>query len=181
MATTFLIAAAILAISQASTARFDPEWSVVFPPEKAPALLQQCSRAVPGPTEGAWLPAPDTIRQLEIALIPVFQQAATKAVMEGARPGAPRDYYRQYAGIVVESRRLVYVNGFNASLLKLEAQLRPSRPAMDWRAVPIDVCDGWTDFFGAEYDPATRTVRNFRFNGRAMRTRSGRLGRAGDA
>jgi hypothetical protein len=173
LTTQFLITAAILAIGQVSTARFNPEWSVVFPAEKGPTLLKQCSRAVPGPTQAAWLPEPDTIRQLEIALVPVFQQAANKAVMEGARPGVPSEYYRQYAGIVVEGRRLVYVNGFNASLLELEAQLRPPRPATDWRAVAIDVCDGWTGFFGAEYDPAARTVHNFRFNGRAMLTRRG--------
>jgi len=168
MPTNFLIAAAILAISQASTARFNPEWSVVFPAERVATLVKQCSRPVPGPIETGWLPEPEMIRQFDIALVPVFREAANKAGIEGARPGAPSEYYRQYGGIVVDGRRLIYVNGFNASMLELGAKLRPPRPATDWRAVAIDVCDGWTGYFGAEYDPATRTVQNFHFNGRAM-------------
>jgi hypothetical protein len=30
--------------------------------------------------------------------------------------------------------------------------------------VAIDVCDGGTLFFGAEYDPASSKVRNIQFN-----------------
>ena len=57
-------------------------------------------------------------------------------------------------------RRIVYVNGF-----------LPWNPfaeqgdTSDWRTSVTVVCDGGTDFFGVEYDPATREFRELHFNG----------------
>jgi hypothetical protein len=37
-------------------------------------------------------------------------------------------------------------------------------PSPDWRNQAINICDGFTIAFGAEFDTGTRTIQNFHFN-----------------
>ena len=60
---------------------------------------------------------------------------------------------------------MVYINGFHKNYLELLVKGQP-RLADAWRTRAVNVCDGGSWFFGAEYDPATRQVANVRFHGR---------------
>jgi hypothetical protein len=83
----------------------------------------------------------------------------------------PTDYYRQYVGIIVHGRRLIYINGFHSMFLGMQARVdsatRNAKQARqwNWRRVPVFVCDGGYGFFGAVYDPALDRVEDFGFNG----------------
>ncbi len=125
------------------------------------ALLRQCSRRVPVVGAGAWSPDAATIAHLERALFPVLQRALDRRVPPGEKLFA-EDYYRQYAGVIVGGRRVVYVNGFHREHLALAAWT-PAR-APDWRRIAVNVCDGGAGYFGAVYDPAAQRVESLDFN-----------------
>jgi hypothetical protein len=138
----FLVAAILWPAASAASG-LNPSWGVIFPAAQAPTLARQCSRAAPR-AEGVWLPTPADIARLEPGLARVLADAKVQ-------PGA---YYRQYGGLVVGGRHIVYVNGARNAVT----------PA-DWRTSPISICDGGALAFGVEYDPASGAFANFAFDG----------------
>ena len=178
------VAATVLAyLSQAPTTRepLNSHWGAVFPPASAGQLLRQCSRGTPTPIRGTWNPSPDQVRLLEGPLsVLIDRQLSALRLPDSLRPHAG-DYYRQYAGVIVGGRRIIYVNGFHKTQVAEtrtfltehrndSAALRNFPPASRdsdyWRGVPTVVCDGGEYYFGVEYDPETHRFRNFSFNGR---------------
>ena len=176
-------AATVLACpSQAPNIRepLNAQWGAVFPPASAEQLLRQCSRT-PTPIQGTWNPSPDQVRLLEGPLsVLLDRQLSALRLPDSLRPHAG-DYYRQYAGVLVGGRRIIYVNGFHKTQVAEtrtfltehrndSAALRnfPSafRDSDFWRGVATMVCDGGEYYFGVEYDPETHRFRNFSFNGR---------------
>jgi hypothetical protein len=153
---------------QAGLTGLNPDWSVLFPDDRATALLQQCSRSVPE-FESTWTPDEPTLRRFERALGPALQKRLDETLVNEAYQQQAADFYRQYVGLVVEGRRLVYANGFHRSHLR-ELRVQPPRPPVDWQRVPVNVCDGWTSYFGAVYDPLPDKVTQILFNGRAFLT-----------
>ncbi len=139
-----VVAAALLcAAAWAGTTPLNPNWGVIFPAAQAPLLARQCSRSTPS-AEGVWQPAAGDIARLEPGL------ARTLAAQQ-VQPGA---YYRQYGGLVVGGRRIVYVNGARNAIVH-----------GDWRSTPISICDVGALAFGVEYDPASGAFSHFAFNG----------------
>jgi hypothetical protein len=127
----------------AATTPLNPYWGVIFPAEQAASLTRQCSRTTPRP-EGAWQPLPSDIAKLEPGL-------ANLLIAQKVQPGA---YYRQYGGLTVGGRHLIYVNGVRNAVVRA-----------DWRSNAISICDGGALAFGVEYDPATGAFAHFAFNG----------------
>ena len=144
----------------------DPKDGAVFPEAKARDLLHQCSRGVPGPVEGTWMPSAVQIAELEARLPGALDDVLTK---RGDHQKRSRDFLRQYGGFIVGGRRLIYMNAFPRFLLGDEksASAERHRPVPDWRVVVEGVCDGGPGFFGVEYDPAMKTFSHFEFNGLA--------------
>jgi hypothetical protein len=70
------------------------------------------------------------------------------------------DWYRQFGGIIVDGKRVIYVNAFRAG--HLDAQTLKL-----WRTTAIKVCGGGVGYFGAEYDPSTNQVTSITFNSNA--------------
>jgi hypothetical protein len=132
-----------------------------------PTLLHQCSRPVPAPLTGTWSPDAATLHRLERVLRQALQDAIDRHLPPGtARPRAT-DYYRQYVGLVVGGRRLVYVNGFHRELLSLDPTSRRLEHAGEWRTKAVVGCGGGVDLFGAEYDPIGGRIESITFNGAA--------------
>jgi hypothetical protein len=91
------------------------------------------------------------------------------------------DYFRQYAGIHLHGRKLVFINGFHESHVEKTAQwLSETRPEsaltsfpkearnrMFWHFVPVHVMDGGEYYFQAYYDPLSRRLVWFSFQGYA--------------
>ena len=121
--------------------------------DSARALERQCSRVSPGPVEAYWTPGDAQLAQMEPALLLLLSQRL-EAAGESAAPG---DYYRQYAGLMIAGRRVIYVNGVHRSAI--------AGPPFDWRRQAAQICDGGAITFGVEYDTTTRQFSNFAFNG----------------
>lgn len=153
-------------LMQSTTPSFRTEWGVVLPSDSWRGFYKMCSRPAPA-LRGYWVPDSETIRTLEPALAAALEEALAREDPDGSWRPATRDYYRQYIGLHAGRRRIVYVNGFHYQHLELSANARP-KSASRWRTRLVNVCDGGSWYFGAEYDPATRQVRNVHFNGNGM-------------
>jgi hypothetical protein len=139
----------------------DPAKGVIFPAAHAQDLLRQCSRDVPSSVSGAWTPDERQIRALEAKLPDALARTS-------GGPYVKLDTtIRQYAGIIVKGRKVIYVNAFPSSLLDEEAhdQSFTHIPPHDWHSIAVIICDGGAEFFGAEFDPVTGNFSDFSFNG----------------
>ena len=155
-----LVTASVLAQSVAPSLKAD--WGIVLPADYWPSnQYGWCSREAPG-RGGYWTPDSETIRELEVALAPALQLALAQEIKDPSRRPAADEYYRQYVGIRIRDRRMVYINGFHKRYLDV---VGATKKELNWRTRVIDVCDGGSSYFGAEYDPVTQQVTNIRFNG----------------
>ncbi|MCC4634899.1 hypothetical protein ACFFJ4_18080 [Xanthomonas dyei] len=114
----------------------------------AEQVLDTCSRDSParhpGQITGYWEPSHQQIEQLESR-----QDALTPTIAE------PREFDRQYVGVVIEGQQLIYINAFK---LPNDPPVKPAREA-------IKVCDGGSAFWGALYDPQTGGFSQIAVNG----------------
>jgi hypothetical protein len=145
-----------------ATTTFPSRSSVILGDTQASGLLHQCSRDSPQQVSGTWLPSSAQIAALEERLFPILRRELSR---NQYRASKPEDYFRQYAGYVVGGRKFIYVNGVDRGYIKF--LLENHIPGADWEREAIVICDGGEDFFGAEYDVETRSLRNLSFNGRA--------------
>lgn len=121
---------------------------VVTRPVVAAQVLDTCSRSSPGREPGRvtgyWAPSRQQVEQLE-AQLPSLEAQVPKAA----------DFDRQYVGIEMDGRQLIYLNAFH---LPDDADIDPARDA-------IRVCDGGAQFWGAVFDPASGRFLDVQFNG----------------
>jgi len=121
---------------------------VVTRPVVAAQVLDTCSRSSPGREPGRvtgyWAPSRQQVEQLE-ARLPSLETQVPKAA----------DFDRQYVGIEINGRQLIYLNAFH---LPDDADIDPARDA-------IRVCDGGAQFWGALFDPASGSFSDVQFNG----------------
>jgi len=138
--------------------------SVVFSNNAAHALVRQCSRRVPTSVADGWVPDHDALGRLERGLMPALQAALDHVTAPGQRALRATDYYRQYGGLVVGQRRIIYINGFHRAYLSLTLSGDTRERATEWRTRAVNVCDGGLMFFGAEYDPSAGQFEAVTFN-----------------
>ncbi|MBB3856467.1 hypothetical protein FHY29_001840 [Xanthomonas arboricola] len=114
----------------------------------AEQVLDTCSRDSPArhpdQVTGYWTPSQQQIEQLESR-----QDALTPTIPE------PRDFDRQYVGVVVQGQQLIYINAFK---LPNDPPVKPAKEA-------IRVCDGGSAFWGALYEPQTGAFSQIAVNG----------------
>lgn len=127
--------------------------SFVLPVSLGPALLNQCSRDVPGPVSGFWLPSPDQITKLELRAALYVRDSESKK----KRVPAPIAFYRQYVGVVVDGKRLIYGNFYPANLAGSHKQA----------SSPVIICDGGASFWGLVFDSEINQILELRLNGEA--------------
>jgi hypothetical protein len=143
---------------------FPAEFGMVFPGSRALELVKQC-RPVPKRVSGVWTPTTAQIRELEENITPAFLRARKIWMLQTFKqmgkpvpskidaPGKP--YYRQYGGLVVDGRKIIYANAF----------FPHAGFGSGWRAHTISVCDGGAWYFGVEYNPEKKLFSNFEFGG----------------
>lgn len=149
--TLMVLLCASPAVLQADDSAF-----TVLPSTQVVHLDRLCSRDGPSLISGGWQPTPGQIAKAE-ALLPSLVRA-------NRRPKEPLGY-RQYLGVVIGGRRMIYVNVFPRWLVE-RRELAGIAP-QDWRTVFVSVCDGGDGFWGAVYDPETLRFSSPRFNGAA--------------
>ena len=149
-----IIAAIIAFNSDIAHATSLPDDAVVLSGRWVGAMLHQCSRETPAIGESNWQPTVDDILALESILQKALTAQAAKNDPDWS--AVPNGWKRQYVGLVVGDRRLIYGNFFPANV-----------DARKWRAQPFVVCDGGPQFFGVVYDVADHRIINLAFNGEA--------------
>lgn len=121
---------------------------VVTRPVIAAQVLDTCSRPSPGQPPGRvtgyWAPSRQQIEQLEAQL----------PSLEAQVPHAG-DFDRQYVGVELDGRQLIYLNAFR---LPDHSEIDPAREA-------IRACDGGRQFWGVLFDPASNQFSELQFNG----------------
>jgi hypothetical protein len=130
-----------------------PDTRTLLSGAEALKLAHQCSRPSPGPVSGQWIASADQLDAFDAPLTDVLGGQLNRAGITKA----PRDYYRQFAGFIINGRRVIYVNGVDRSAI--------DDHDIAWRTTAIGICDGGPITFGAEFDADTHQVSNFAFNG----------------
>lgn len=130
-----------------TTIKAGQSW-VVTRPIVAAQVLDTCSRDSParhaGRVTGYWAPSRAQVEQLETRLPQLQPQIAE-----------PSKSDRQYVGIEVQGRQVIYINAFT---LPDHDKIDPAREA-------IRVCDGGERFWGAVFDPETGEFSDIAANG----------------
>ena len=137
-------------------------YGVIFSNEKAYHILNQCSRMTPKMVKSYWVPSKEEVAKLEEKFDDFFydsfkmEKRHSNKMKDFMRVYLP-NYYRQYAGIIVNSRKIIYVNFFHKKHLK-------NFPDVNWVEEPITPCYGGYLYFGVEYDLYQRKFYNLIFN-----------------
>jgi len=155
------VIALLLVGCSAATTRVAPDRFAVLMSSRAEELLSQCSRPAPE-AEGTWQPSISDIAQLETDLPHLVGRKARGCCIRGERLRDVNTYFRQYVGVVISGRKLIYINAFPMTEFD-DWPPQVSRPA--WREEPIKVCDGGSGYWGALYDPVRRSFSDLAFNG----------------
>jgi hypothetical protein len=131
----------------------DKDRSVILPESAAAELLTKtCSRPGPPKFETTWNPTLEDVQTMESQFVSLESLALKNKFGQMRRP---KSYYRQYVGIIVGGRKLIYINAFcNVD----------KKPPADWRDKPVMNCDGGCDW-GAVYDTLSRNFSDLQING----------------
>jgi len=131
----------------------------------AEAIRHPCSRMGVPALDRLWVPTAAEVAEVEGRLRRLKQLRADHGSgIVGARLEDPWSYHRQYVGVLIEGRKLIYIHGFSERLPANRVTL--SYPD-DWRTGIVDWCDGGYSSWGALYDPVRATFLALRFNGLA--------------
>ena len=162
------LAGLVAACNPRESRSFVNEWAFVFPRSSAASLVRQCARPVPGPVDSTWEPDTVTIGRFERALGPAIDSAIRARIGSGDELPDLEEFVRQYGGLFVGGRKIVYVNGFSILVVIPISFGEDGKPAdTTWRHSALVSCEPagqWTWYFGAEYDPESGEVQSFHFN-----------------
>jgi len=129
------------------------EW-VLLPGHLADELTRQCSRPAPDDFEATWEPSTSDVQRLEQRIDQIETLKAKECCLRNARVDDVHDYYRQYVGIVLDGRKVIYINAFKRDV-----------ECTGWRDSTIVYCDGGKTFWGVVFDPKTGVFSGLAFNG----------------
>ena len=102
--------------------------------------------------ETYWIPTSADVAQAEASLT-VYVKTSTHPFM-GPTPNDLSYYFRQYAGVMRGSKKIILISGFPVD---------HKRGIAGYNHI-ITVSDGGFAFFHAAYNPKTRKIQNFKFN-----------------
>ncbi len=131
-----------------------PDHYAVLPGEAAYALTKQCSRVGAPAFEDTWQPGEEDIRAMERHFGKLQRMRSKICCLSKARMDDINLYFRQYVGIVVQGRRLIYINAFRADHVGRLTRYDPQI-----------TCDGGNNYWGVVYDPKTGRFFDLSFNG----------------
>ncbi len=146
-----LVAAVLLSIAFCGALSQENRRWVILPESEVKSLHTFCSRPAPSDVEGSWTPAAKDIEALESRLAKLSKPdpAGKRISIEH-----PERFYRQYLGILIKGRKLIYLNAFSGPYLP-----------KSWFSKMVIVCDGGVDFWGVVYDPGTGEFSDLHANG----------------
>jgi hypothetical protein len=142
----------VLVLSGFSANSQEAKQSAVLPVSEAQRVTQLCSRSGPSKIDGSWTPSKADVEKLELHLSQISKLRSNGGI-RGEQVHHPERYYRQYVGVVVGGRKVIYVNA-----------ICQSRPPASWQERLADVCDGGCNW-GVEYDVSTDKFSDLQMNG----------------
>ncbi|AHM62935.1 hypothetical protein D770_23450 [Flammeovirgaceae bacterium 311] len=154
-----LILVCICSSSFSQTNKFIPEFSTALSSDVAPDILKQCSRSVPGNVESYFDLKDVDIQRLESDFRKVLSVNPDGCCYPG-KIGNLKKYGYQYAGLVINNRRYIYINAFY-----LDSKEDLERFHKDWKTLPVIVCDGGESYWGALYDIENGSFSQLYMNG----------------
>jgi hypothetical protein len=163
-----------LAASPAAAAEaagvLNPEFRVVLSAQDAHRVEVGCTQQGPPGMTGTWTLTPSQADRVDALLAPLLT-AHLKAINDPSNikmRGPASDYYRQFYGLRLNGRQVIYVNGFSRRLIEDEVLPDGSNigPIFegDWRRQTVAACDGGLWYFQVVYDVATDALSDFKFN-----------------
>ena len=139
------------------------EKSALLPADQAKEVTSQCSRQSPKFTD-TWEPSKDQIKEMESAFSRI-----KGCCKERFRLGDLSNVYMQYAGIVVDGKKLIYINAFSEFAATIPVRKNDGTYEMEksdwWKTSAVIVCDGGSAFWGVLYDPKSKKFFDLAVNG----------------
>jgi len=132
--------------------KFNNIEGIVLPVSLAREVLIQCSRPTLGKAEAFWEPSVSDLIPLEEKLVSFVKKNASQ--VSPNQWEQLEKYKRQYAGIIRNGKKSIYVNLFPYMGERVE-----------WRRQTVIVCDGGPSFFGVEYDIESKLFTHIAYNG----------------
>lgn len=127
------------------------EGYVLLPSSEARKISTLCSRVGPK-VEGTWNLSKADVAKLETHLSRISELTVEHG-LRGLRIAHPEACHRQYLGVIVGGRRLIYVNAFCGI------------DVSGWRSNFVVICDGGVSVWGVLYDPASGAFFELSTNG----------------
>ena len=145
------VAAASASLAQPAPMKLPVGGLFILPISAGQSLLRQCSRSSPSNVSQFWSPSLEQIQRLERAL-PGYVR-----FNEGRKPVIAHtvEYHRQYVGIVVNGKRLIYGNFYPTTVSDY----------FDEKSTPVVVCDGGASFWGIVFEPESSVFIELQING----------------
>ena len=137
-----------------------PTRFVLFDSSLVEEALNQCSRGTPA-IEGKWNPTQTDIASLEGNLGKISSLSSGGCCLSGIRIHSPASYYRQYVGIIVNGRKMIYVNAFSPDTMNR----RKGSDVGYWRKQIVIICDGGESAWGCIYDVQKNEFSSLAVNG----------------
>lgn len=140
-----------LALTPALSGQEKTKW-VVLPETAAEQVKNLCSRPGPPNFNATWMPSDSDIQAMESRLSRISRLRSKSGILN-EQIKHPDHYYRQYLGLVVNKRRIIYINA-----------LCEDSPPENWQQTVYDVCDGGCTW-GVVYDVASGDFSDLEMNG----------------
>jgi hypothetical protein len=129
-------------------------YRVLLEGDQAAIVIHQCMREAPVAIQDTWVPEAAVVQKLDTQLPDIMALTSTLCCGAGDRVANLNRYYLQYAGLVIEGHKLIYINALPADSANSE-----------WRSKAVLSCAASTDYWGVLYDPENGLFSDLAFNG----------------
>ena len=140
--------------------RFIPNHWAVIEATNGSKLLEQCSRSTPQNVTDFWNPSLEEVSTLHINFKRIRDIESTGCCYEGGKITSLKGFGFQYLGVVIDSKKFIYINAFRISR---KGQLEYLYE--NWDSEPLVVCDGGMSFWGALFEINSLIFSDLSFNG----------------
>lgn len=127
--------------------------SVILKTKHGPELVKQCMENNVRDATEFWMPSLVEVHELEERL-PTFISERTSLGRSII------DDYKQYIGVTLHGRRLIFVNAIDS-----RGEFSGADIIAGWKHRPIVACGGGPTFWQVVYDPETKEFQDFQING----------------
>ena len=169
MLATIFIAIAFLIFENSAYAQRSK--SALLPASEAKQLTYQCSRPSPKAFTDTWEPSKADIEKMESKFSEIKKLEVKDCCIRGAKVNNPEDYYMQYVGIVLGTKKLFYISAISTnspvahSVETMDGKIiAEEKPDVYWKKHAIMICDGG-NAWGVLYEPATGKFFDLAING----------------